>query len=96
MITLFKRLFKKDNSVRLTGRVINMWQHKSWGDNIFFNDYEKRSITGWLYKRPVVGDEIRAGMESGKIGRFCVTEVQYMSDPSDMFFCTVSDIGYLE
>lgn len=75
--------------------VINMNEHKHWGDNIYFFDWAKRRIVGWMTPIPKVGDELRCKMRSGKIARFEVVEVEHQRDPSDMFFATVKDIGYL-
>lgn len=79
-----------------TGEVINMWDHKTWGNNITWFDWEKRKIVGWLMNRPHVGDELRARMASNKIGRFSIVSVEYYKDPHDMFFAVVSDIDYLD
>lgn len=76
--------------------VWRMWEHSGWGDSVSFWDFEKRRITGHLTPRPRVGDEVQAKMQSGKIGRFEIQEVDYMLDPKDMFFATVKDVGYVE
>lgn len=43
-----------------------------------------------------VGDEIRCKLSSGKVGRFLIIKIRYESNPPDMFFGEVRDIGYLE
>lgn len=86
---------KNETEIVPTGRIINLWEHAGWGDSIMFYDWEKRRLVGHLGKRPKIGDEIRSKMESGKIGRFLVSEVEYCRDPNDMFFCTVKDLKYL-
>ena len=83
-----------------TGRYINMWEHSVWGNNICFADYDKgrkiNKIVGWLSIKPVVGDEIRSKMQSGKIARYLVVSVDYCRDPQDMFFADVGTLGYLD
>lgn len=81
---------------KLTGRQINMWEHSGWGNSINWWDFAKRRVYGHMDQRPKVGDIINAKMKSGKVGQFVVSEVEYMRDPPDQFFCTVSDLGYKE
>lgn len=76
--------------------VYNAWEHNGWGNNIQMLDWDKRDIAGHLTPRPVVGDEMRFKMESGEIGRTKISQIEYMFDPSDMFFAKLKDIGYLE
>lgn len=76
-------------------KIINMWEHTTWGNNIEFFDWESRKIVGWLGSKPNKGDEIRSKMQSGKIARFEVKEVENCSNPDDMFFATVKDLDYL-
>jgi len=76
--------------------VINMWEHKSWGDNILWFNWKRRRLVGWMTPIPKVGDEVRCKMRSGKIGRFEIVKVEPQSNPRDMFFADVRDIGYLE
>lgn len=76
--------------------IINVWEHNGWGDAIDWFDYERRQLYGHLMQKPKVGDEIRAKMQSGRIGRFEVIEANYPGNPADMFFCKVKDIGYVE
>jgi hypothetical protein len=88
--------------------VWNMWEHQSWGKSIQWADFDKRRIYGHYDmvcfttaspKRPGrlrAGDELRARMESGKVARFKIVELEYKNDPPDRFFGTVEDIGYLE
>lgn len=83
--------------IKPTGKIINMWQHKSWGNSIIWSDFEKRRIVGWMPSKPVVGDEIRCRMSSGKTARFLVKDVEYAFDPRDMFFANLEDYkGYVE
>lgn len=76
--------------------VWKIWEHKGWGDAINWTDWDERTIHGHLTPSPKIGDEVQAKMQSGKIGRFEIIEIRYMSDPKDMFFATVKDLGYVE
>lgn len=99
--------------------VWNMWEHKTWGDNIEWLNFSERRISGHFrntynpdasvqllqdkatcrkgmpYKL-AKGDEIRCRMRYGRVAKFRITELEYKSDPPDMFFGTVKDIGYVE
>lgn len=81
--------------VRLTGTVWNMWEHQGWGDRISWSFYDKRRVDAHTTPRPVVGDEIRDKMASGKIARFVIRDIEYVSDPNDMWFAKLEDIGYV-
>ncbi len=82
-----------------------MWKYTSWGNSIEWSDFDKRTIRGWykgiafgnpqMYKLKI-GDEVRDRMQSGKIACFLIVEIQYKSDPDDLFFGKVQDINYLE
>lgn len=80
---------------RLSGYVYDANKHNGWGNNIEWSDYDKRRIVGWLYRKPQVGDEIRFKMQSGKVARFAVKEVERAWGVHDMFFADVMDIGYV-
>lgn len=67
-----------------------------WGNRIEWFDFQKRKITGWKQRRPVIGDLIKCPMESGNDGLFRVTSIEYMSDPRDMFFADTEPVGYLK
>ncbi|MVM36078.1 hypothetical protein GO755_39055 [Spirosoma sp. HMF4905] len=75
-------------------RIITMSDHCGWGNSIFWTDYSQRKLSGFMMSKPVVGDIIRANMESGKVARFRVDSVEDVRDPRDMFFVKVSDLGY--
>lgn len=90
-------IFKK--KPEMTGYVYNAWEHQGWGDSIIWSigvDFEKRQITGWLWRKPNIGDEIRFKMESGKIARFRVQNVEHAEGVHDMFFGDLMDIGYVD
>jgi hypothetical protein len=81
----------------LTGRVIEAWNHTGWGDNVhFWPEGSRDHIVGWLSRKPVVGDEIRFKMRSGRVGRYVLVEVEYMQDPPDMWSGRVEGLGYVE
>lgn len=68
-----------------------------WGHNLFWMSWKGRQIGGhhpkcWDFEK---GQEIRSRMESGKIARFKITEVERPSDPKDQLFIKVQDVGYL-
>jgi len=76
--------------------VWNMDEHNSWGNNIEFFDYETRRIMGHLTPLPKIGDKLIAKMISGRKFKFEFIKVEPCIDPSDMFFATVKDIGYID
>jgi len=69
---------------------------KSWGDSIFWFNFEKRRIAGYLTPMIQVGDELVCQMQSGKHMLFNVIDVEQQLDPPDQFFATVEDVGYLQ
>lgn len=73
-----------------------MAKHQSWGDSIFFNNWETRQISGHMTPLPEKGDFIIKKMESGKTGLFKIIEIKPCADPQDQFFGTVTDLGYVE
>lgn len=87
---------KKDHVNKLTGRIINEWEYKTWGNMISWVNWEHYDLrmTGHLKERPIVGDEIRCKMESGKLGRFVVKKASY-TEVHDQFFINVDFIGYV-
>lgn len=96
LLNSLKRWLALDDTPKLEPRTITLSEHKSWGDDIFWSSFDERRLSGWMRERPAVGDIIRAEMRSGHIARFRVTTVKLMSDPPDMFFATVTDLGYEE
>ena len=71
-----------------------------WGYCINWEGWKDKStiqkVSGHEMRRPRVGDELLADMQSGKTARFTFTDVEYMLDPDDMFFATVTFVGYVE
>ncbi len=89
---------KEENKLNLGGvmpRIIKMWEHSGWGNSIYFTDYKRMRIAGHFSYRINKGDIIQSKMQSGKIGKFEVVEIKFMSDPRDQFFCTVKPVGYV-
>lgn len=80
--------------------IINMWEHTSWGDAIYFLDYKKGVVTGHITPKPKVGDTIISKMKSGKKAKFEVIEgnsIKYWSSGArDQFIIKVKPIGYVE
>ena len=76
--------------------IIDMWQHNSWGDLVDWVNWDKRILSGFLRNKPKNGDILRCKMNSGKIARFTIKNVEYKSDPRDMFFAEADDLGYEE
>ena len=84
------RAFKAD-------RIINIWEHKFWGDNIGWTDWQSRKIYG--FSQPYLYDEkteFREQMQSRKVARFKPKKIDYELDPKDMFFAELEDLGYVE
>lgn len=77
---------------------LNMWEHRRWGNSIFWIDWSRLQISGYLSeeRRLQIGDEIRDKMNNEKIGVFKVVKIEYMLDPPDKFFGTVEGIRYEE
>ena len=90
---LYKILLWFRRKTTKTGNIYKMWEHSEWGNRVSWTDWHAREIDGHLLGIKK-GDEIRSKMESGKIARFVVIEITYCSDPSDMFFGKVKDLGY--
>jgi hypothetical protein len=79
-------------------RIWEIWLYRGWGNRIEFFNWEIRQISGHIPNRRdfKIGDEVRERMETGKVARFEVIEVEYCQGVDDMFFALVKDIGYLE
>lgn len=66
-----------------------------WGNRIVFDDFEERRVHGWISPRVSDGDMFGYQMKSGKVAVFKLKNVDNQTDPSDMFFAYVEDVGYL-
>lgn len=75
-------------------RIIKMCDHQSWGNNIFWSDYSKGRLTGWMFPKPKVGDIVRCQMKSGKIARFEITKIEHAHNVNDMFFADTKPLYY--
>lgn len=76
-------------------RVIRMWEHVSWGNNVEWFDFRHGQLVGWLTTLPKKKDYVLEKMDSGRIAVFRVVSVEPQPDPKDMFFATLKDLGYL-
>ena len=80
-------------------RTINMNEHCSWGNSIYWLDYKERKLTGHLTPVPKIGDKIICELKSPNKYRhfkiYTVFIVQDFDDPPDQFFAIVKDSGYI-
>lgn len=68
-----------------------------WGMSVqWFGDTPGTKVVGWMSRRPRIGDILLAPMQSGRIGKYVFTDVDYKLDPKDMFFGDVELIGVEE
>ena len=51
-------------------------------------------IYGHLPRRPIPGDILLSSMQSGKIGRYRILDIEYYRDPPDMFSASTYWDGY--
>lgn len=70
-----------------------MCQHVGWEDKIQWTNYDARKIHGWL-KGPKKGDFVECKMQSGKVAWFEIIQIEYMTNPIDLFMARLKDIGY--
>ena len=82
--------------LKATGEVVKLWEHRWWGDNIHWEDFNKRELC-WISETPMpeLGMIVQAKMDSGKIAEFMVIGIKWCQDPPDMFFVKLVDIGYV-
>lgn len=67
-----------------------------WGDRIEWSTpLGPNQVNGWKTPLPQVGDSLEAPMQSGKTGVYRFDDVRPCRDPRDMFFATVSFVGYV-
>jgi hypothetical protein len=67
-----------------------------WGDAITWFDFKTGRVSGHKTPKPKVGDVLTSQMQSGKIGVFLFASVEPCGDPPDMFFGTVTPVGYAD
>lgn len=73
------------------------WEHHGWGDSIQIRGINKNGtfrIVGWLGRRPHNGDRLIYDVESGRRAVGYIVDVDYCSDPRDMFFANVIPFEY--
>lgn len=71
-----------------------MCDHQGWGNNIFWYDYSKGRLAGWMFPKPKVGDIVRSHMKSGKVARFEIIKVEHTHNVNDMFFADTKPLYY--
>jgi hypothetical protein len=75
---------------------IDMRKHKYWGDCVYFLRWEDRAIAGHFLPQIRIGDFLISAMDSGKLAKFEIIEIEYARDPRDMFFGKVKDVCYVD
>jgi hypothetical protein len=97
-MNLLERIFKK--KLVLTGKEYDYtgqgWGHTAGIKNL---DHKTGKADGCIFAfRPInIGDVILVNMESGKIGRWAITEItSHPADPGDQYFVNYKFIGYKE
>ena len=78
-----RKLRRRFNNPR--ARHIRLWEYSSWGDNVYFSDYKRRELLGWLTPLPNKGDIIYAKMTTGEIGVFVIKRVETIFEVRDAF-----------
>lgn len=75
-------------------RTIAMWEHKTWGNNIFWLDYTTMRVSGHMTPKPKPGDRLCCEMQSGKIAEFEFVKVEKGEGVRDQFFAEVKSLKY--
>lgn len=83
----------------ISRRLVHFTKENGWGDAIRFMEWEPdqnghRRIYGHK-GRIEVGDWFAQEMKSGRIGILEIVELEWKSDPPDMFFGKACDVGFL-
>jgi len=74
----------------------NIWEHRGWGNRISWIDYDCRKLVGCIrHPRVAMGDEIACEMQNERIALFRIIQVEYHTNPPDLFFAAVQDVGYI-
>jgi hypothetical protein len=102
MRKLFKQLFRKEPDYPQDfrdkkGKIFEIGG--GWGNSIQWSSFgtgaQGTKVHGWKSRRPEVGDWLVSDMQSGEKGVFRFMEMDYKTDPRDMFFATVKGVDYL-
>lgn len=64
-----------------------------WGNDIEFFDHAERRVVGWKTPKVKVGEFLKMKQKDGSTFVFKIIEVEYQSNPKDMFWSTVQDVG---
>lgn len=92
---MIKKVLTRLKPVWNPRKVWNMWEHTGWGNRIAWMDFSKQSVEGHIHGIQE-DDELRSKMQSGKIARFKIINLDYQHDPADQFFADASFVGYVE
>lgn len=88
------RFFRK--KIQLTGNQWIIKNHTGWGNRIsWFYEFEDKRVYAHTTPQAKENDELLVDMQSGKIGRFVLKNVDRKTDPHDMWFADVEFIGYV-
>lgn len=81
--------------MKILDRLRRVFKIKGDGIDFYWQNYDHRVVCGhrgW----PEKGDVFTCKMQSGKIGVFEVVNVRRCSEPGNMYFADVRDVGYWE
>lgn len=79
----------------LTGKVWDMDEHRSWGNNIQWSNIPDLKLVGWTTPRIKIGDEVLSETQSGKTMRYAVIDTEHAHGVDDMWWAHVEQLGYL-
>lgn len=93
----------KEEMLEITGKFYCDWLHSGWGNRIDIDWETRKDIETGMdvranghYRGVKEGDCILSRMQSGKIMKFIVMKIEYMSDPRDMFFADLHAWEYYD
>jgi len=69
---------------------------KTYNLRVTFTNFDKRKCYGYTNFNIKKGDCLNVKMESGRTFIFEFKKIDFMRDPSDMFFAKLKDIGYAD
>lgn len=78
------------------GETYHMQDYQSWGNAINWTNWPELKINGHLTRRPTIGDILTCDFVSGAKHEFQFIQVEYVNDPTDMFFAEVKHLGEIE
>ncbi len=91
----FDRSFgEKPKIVNPNPKTYKIWEHRGWGNSIFWFDFENKVLSGHLTPMIEVGDYILSkNRGNGTVFKYEIIKVDRMKDPIDMFFADAVYIG---